>query len=489
MDCSRLASRTPRLNPLPPASKQDSAAAGVASHRAAAGEVPLIGEPVLRRRSWWHLRKTAFFVIDFALLWVAVQAAYRLSPRLGAGLPAFFSMENIGLPLAMAVGLQLAGVQVNQAGFRGAETLTRILIGALAGMGSFVLVHATVGYDLVGRYILGLALVQGTALVLASRWVIWRLAEIESREVFFVGRKETCRELENKMRAERLPIRLVGSVDWHGANPPPANGGRMEFSLPRPAEIVVENPDALDSSDRRILLALMSQGREVTDLGFFHEREFEAVHVDGLRESWFWGYDPAQARPVYFAFKRLIDVVVSGVGMLAFAPFGLVIAAAISFQDRGPVIYYQNRMGLHNRPFRIYKFRTMRVNAEVGGPQWAEKDDPRVTFLGKLLRRTRLDEIPQLWNIFRGEMSLIGPRPERPELCALISATVPYYPYRHIVKPGLTGWAQVNHPYGASIDDARRKLAYDLYYIKYGSLTRELHITLRTLVAIFRGAR
>ena len=129
------------------------------------------------------------------------------------------------------------------------------------------------------------------------------------------------------------------------------------------------------------------------------------------------------------------------------------------------------------------------MDAEKEGAQWAKENDDRITWLGRFLRLSRIDEVPQFWNILRGEMSLIGPRPERPEMVEKIELEVPYFRYRHLIKPGLTGWAQINYPYGSTIDDARQKLAFDLYYIKYGTVTRELHILLRTAVAMVRGAR
>jgi lipopolysaccharide/colanic/teichoic acid biosynthesis glycosyltransferase len=193
--------------------------------------------------------------------------------------------------------------------------------------------------------------------------------------------------------------------------------------------------------------------------------------------------------PVYFAAKRTLDTAISLVGLLAFAPLAPLVILIIKLQDRGPVIYSQVRVGLNNQTFRIYKFRTMRTDAETGGAQWANKEDDRVTWFGRFMRLSRIDEVPQFWNILKGEMSFIGPRPERPELVGVIEQEVPYYRYRHLIKPGLTGWAQVNYPYGASIEDARQKLSYDLYYLKYGSATREMHIALRTIVAMVKGAR
>ena len=448
---------------------------------------------VRRQRSWWHLHKTVFFAIDCVLLGLAVQAAYYLSPRwMVGGEEAGQWMVSFGLPLAMALGLQLAGVQVNQSGFRRAETLTRVLAGSVAGMLGFVLVHAVVGYELVGRYILGFTLIQGVAFVLVSRWVIWKLAKKESRELFFLGSETAYGETVLRVKERRLPVRFVGQASWRVVNPvggTASSGPEALKKWQRAGEFVVENPDALAPGDRQALLGCTAQGARIIDLGYFYESVFEMVHVDSLRASWFWSYEPADVRPVYFAFKRGVDVALSLLGLLVSAPAGALIALGIAIQDRGPVIYSQTRVGRRNQPFTIYKFRTMRIGAEENGPCWAEPNDDRVTVIGRFLRKTRLDELPQFWNILKGDMSFIGPRPERPEIIERIEAELPYYRFRHIVKPGLTGWAQVNYPYGASIEDTREKLAYDLFYIKYGSSIREMDITLRTIVAMVRGAR
>jgi len=162
---------------------------------------------------------------------------------------------------------------------------------------------------------------------------------------------------------------------------------------------------------------------------------------------------------------------------------------AIKLQDRGAVIYSQIRVGLYNEPFRIFKFRTMRVDAERDGAQWAKQNDDRTTAIGRFMRKTRIDEVPQFWNILKGDMSFIGPRPERPNFVDMIEHDVPFYRYRHLIKPGLSGWAQINYPYGASIDDAREKLSFDLYYLKYASVTLDMLIVLRTVGAMVKGAR
>ena len=164
-------------------------------------------------------------------------------------------------------------------------------------------------------------------------------------------------------------------------------------------------------------------------------------------------------------------------------------ALAVKLESRGPIFYSQIRTGLHNQPFKIWKLRTMRADAEKDGPQWARGKDHRVTRIGRFLRRSRLDEVPQFWNILKGEMSLVGPRPERPEFVEKLSREIPFYNPRHLVKPGLTGWAQINYPYGASSEDSMNKLKFDLYYIKHASPGLDLQIMLRTIGAMMKGSR
>jgi lipopolysaccharide/colanic/teichoic acid biosynthesis glycosyltransferase len=202
--------------------------------------------------------------------------------------------------------------------------------------------------------------------------------------------------------------------------------------------------------------------------------------------------------------KRLLDVVGSGVGLAILAPVVPMIAAAVYLDDPGPVFYKQRRAGMLKgfrktdgldapefEEFDMYKFRSMRVDAEkMTGAVLAQEDDPRITRIGKFLRKSRLDEIPQLWNVFKGEMSLVGPRPERPEFVTSLTRTIPFYGERHAIRPGLTGWAQVRYTYGASTEDAMEKLQYDLFYIKNMSIALDLFILFDTVktVLLYRGA-
>jgi exopolysaccharide biosynthesis polyprenyl glycosylphosphotransferase len=191
------------------------------------------------------------------------------------------------------------------------------------------------------------------------------------------------------------------------------------------------------------------------------------------------------------AARRMADIVL-GLALLVFTlPLMVLMAVLIRIDSPGPALYRQERVGLYGRPFTLLKFRSMRTDAEARGPVWAAQRDPRVTRVGQFIRLTRIDELPQLLNVLRGEMSFIGPRPERPHFVEQLERVLPFYRDRALVKPGLTGWAQVNYPYGASVEDARAKLSYDLYYVKHRSLLLDLMILIATVrVVLFqRGAR
>jgi len=184
--------------------------------------------------------------------------------------------------------------------------------------------------------------------------------------------------------------------------------------------------------------------------------------------------------------KRAVDIVGALALITASFPIMLLSAIATKIVSPGPVLFSQTRVGTNGAHFTIYKFRTMHLHAEKSGAQWASKEDNRLIPLGSFFRKTRIDELPQCWNILKGEMSIVGPRPERPEFTETLTKDIPYYDLRHVVKPGLTGWAQVSYPYGASTEDALKKLQYDLYYIKNYSLLLDLNILLRTVLVTLR---
>ena len=233
-------------------------------------------------------------------------------------------------------------------------------------------------------------------------------------------------------------------------------------------------------------------GLRVFSQAEFRERQLSRVDLASLSEDWLASARSLRERPFEAAIRRAFDIAVSLALLLLTLPLLLLTALAIKLDSRGPVFYRQERVGLGGRVFTLFKFRSMVVDAEAGGtPQWASRQDPRVTRVGRFIRLTRIDEIPQVLNVLRGDMAVVGPRPERPAFVAQLSRLIPHYGDRACVKPGITGWAQVNYPYGASVEDARMKLAYDLYYVRRRSLFLDLLILIATVrVVLFQeGAR
>lgn len=237
------------------------------------------------------------------------------------------------------------------------------------------------------------------------------------------------------------------------------------------------------------LMQLRLKGTPIYKLPDFYEVLWQKLPPVLLQDTWFafGGGFSLLANRTNLKLKRLIDVVMAIALLSLLSPIMLVTALAIRLESPGPIFYSQWRTGLNNQPFRVYKFRSMRQDAEKLGVQWAKERDPRITRVGYWIRLVRIDELPQFWNVLRGEMSLIGPRPERPEFDQQLSAAIPYYSLRYLVKPGITGWAQVMYPYGASIEDAYQKLSYDLYYIKNYSIWLDLSIVFKTVRVVLLG--
>jgi sugar transferase (PEP-CTERM system associated) len=294
--------------------------------------------------------------------------------------------------------------------------------------------------------------------------------------------------------AERRPVKLVGRLALgDGATVRPVVGGppHGDLSTLVREEHVDEIIVALD--DRRGLLpvdALLQcrmAGVRVTDAAAFLERETGRVDIDVLRPSCLIFSPGFQKSRLREAGKRTVDILLSALGLALALPLLLPIMAAIRFDSPGPIFYTQTRIGMGGRHFTIFKFRSMCSDAERGQAQWASQNDPRITRVGRVLRRTRLDEVPQLFNVLRGDMSLVGPRPERPEFVTELADQLPYYTERHLARPGLTGWAQINYKYGSTVDDAKSKLLYDLYYVKNQGALLDILIILQTLRIIVSG--
>ncbi|MCU0944312.1 MAG: exopolysaccharide biosynthesis polyprenyl glycosylphosphotransferase [Rubritepida sp.] len=257
----------------------------------------------------------------------------------------------------------------------------------------------------------------------------------------------------------------------------------------RARDVVVADPGALSPALRAQLAA---QGVRVWPASEFLERRLGRVDLEALPPGWLSAARAARSGSAEAVLRRTIDLVLAGLLVVFTLPVMLVAALAVKLDSPGPVFYRQQRVGLGGRVFTLYKFRSMTVTAEAGGQAiWAQKNDPRVTRVGSVIRKLRIDEIPQVFNVLRGDMAFIGPRPERPEFVARLAEIIPHYNARAAVRPGITGWAQVNYPYGASDEDARQKLTYDLYYVRRRSLFLDLIILVATIrVVLFQeGAR
>ena len=252
--------------------------------------------------------------------------------------------------------------------------------------------------------------------------------------------------------------------------------------------IVVATPPQSEPSVFRLLRPLRYSGVEFLDYASLYEELMQEIPIDHINDEWLMHAAMNSSRLHIRKLKRVMDLVVACVGLVITMPLSILAAILIKMDSPGPVLYRQKRVGLDGQPYTLLKFRTMKHNAEQdSGAVWAKRCDRRVTRVGRILRKLRIDEIPQLINVLRGEMSLVGPRPERPEFIDAFVEAVPFYKERLLVSPGITGWAQIKYPYAASIEEGKRKLQYDLYYIKHMSFFLDSLILLRTFKTILMG--
>ncbi|MCK8457446.1 TIGR03013 family XrtA/PEP-CTERM system glycosyltransferase [Sphingomonas faeni] len=259
------------------------------------------------------------------------------------------------------------------------------------------------------------------------------------------------------------------------------------------SEVVLALDERRNALPMKDLLRVRTTGVQVSEISSFLERETGRIDLKSVNPSWLIFSDGfASSRMLSSVFKRAFDIIASGLLLTVTLPIILVTAIAIKLESKGPAFYRQRRVGLYGEGFDILKLRSMRQDAEVlGKAVWAAEDDPRITRIGRFIRKVRIDELPQTWTVLKGEMSFVGPRPERPQFVEQLDEQLPFYAERHMVKPGITGWAQINYPYGASIEDARHKLEYDLYYAKNYSPFLDMLILLQTLRVVLwpAGAR
>lgn len=253
--------------------------------------------------------------------------------------------------------------------------------------------------------------------------------------------------------------------------------------------MIILDPEKITSSENDLLVSVYGSSSRVMDVLHWSEIYLQRLPVSFLSSSQIiMKKFQKSTNNIQYRVKRTFDVIIAFLIILFTFPIVILCSIFIFLEDKGPIIYKQKRTGLNNKKFTIYKLRTMKVNAESNGIQWSKKNDKRITFVGKFLRKTRIDELPQLICVLNSDMSLIGPRPERPEIDTYLGQNIENYNLRYNIKPGLSGWAQVNYPYGASLDDSKNKLSYDLYYMKNFNLFLDLLIFFKTLRLIVNAS-
>lgn len=436
-------------------------------------------------------------LIDIVSLVFLLDVAYAL--RIGKwggnpwimALPVFLTLMSLYILDAYRTDRSVSGIR--------APVRVIIAVGFAGAMLAIVSYGVGLWGNLFGRGVLPIALLVFAIWAALVRFIATRWA---------CGRADTQRWLV--LGAGESASRL-----WHDFNNTSADGEMHFFvindedrneaksrNLPNPIATISNFPDTgpytgiiitlappLPDTLVQTLMRIRFSKKPVYDLQDFYEHFWLKVPVMHLKSGWLvfsYAFDLAR-NPLGLRLKRILDIAGSLLLLLLLLPLMVVIIMLIRLDSRGSVIYRQTRIGDGMTTFTLYKFRSMRMDAENRGAQWTVVDDARITRIGKILRITRLDELPQLWNVLRGDMSFIGPRPERPEFVSMLEQQIPYYDSRHLVRPGITGWAQVMYRYGSSVEDAREKLQYDLYYIKHYSLLLDIAILFKTVRVVLLG--
>jgi sugar transferase (PEP-CTERM system associated) len=343
-------------------------------------------------------------------------------------------------------------------------------------------------------YVLVLGLAFLTAALLAWRsayeWIIGH--KIFRERVYVLGAGERAQSVVRTLQTRKdAGMEVIG---WDEVSTDKAErkeaftSALAQFQGPKAGvdRLIVALEDRRGELPVRELLKLRFNGVVIEEAGPLLERLTGKLHLDTLRPSTFIYSEGFRVKPSQQIARRIVSTLAAAVGLLLFLPLLPFVMLLVRLSSPGPIFFHQTRVGMGGRTFSVHKFRTMRTDAEAAGAKWATKNDPRVTKIGMFMRKTRLDEVPQLWNVLCGDMGFVGPRPERPEFVPMLAEKIPYFELRHMIRPGLTGWAQVRYGYGATLAEAREKLEYDLYYIKHMTLGLDLLIMFETIKTIVR---
>jgi sugar transferase (PEP-CTERM system associated) len=436
----------------------------------------------------------ALYVAVF-LRWANLE---NIAVSLTACLPQAFTFAVVFSLSMFAVGMY------NKENFRHLGTaFSRLVLSFFFGFIALSLIFYIYPDLEIWRSAFAIALVGGGAVIMAVRWIFLRIVDIAAfkRRILVLGVGAKAAQIEALERDDPTGSFLcAGFVPLSDRESKIGNMHNIwgNMSLPELAreqgveEIVIAIDERRGGMPVNALLACKLAGMTVTDYSTFWERESGKVDLDALHPSWLIFSDGFVGGRLQANFKRMFDIVASILLLFFTLPLILMTMVAIRLESRGPVFYRQERVGMNGAPFMLLKFRSMRTDAEKDGqPKWATVNDSRITRVGSFIRKTRIDEIPQIMNVLKGEMSFIGPRPERPFFVEELRQVIPYYFERHRVKPGISGWAQLNYPYGASVEDAKEKFQFDLYYIKNYSLFLDLIVLIQTARVILwpKGVR
>ncbi|MFM9935780.1 MAG: TIGR03013 family XrtA/PEP-CTERM system glycosyltransferase [Novosphingobium sp.] len=444
-------------------------------------------------------------LLDFALLIVAGELGWMVRARqigIDGG-----EVADRWIPLLIFAGLvQTAMISVGVYGSDALRSMryatARLMVAISLGIIALSVVYFLLPGRTLWRSNLFYAMFIAMALLVFVRILLGGLLGTAAfrRRVLVLGAGERAERLRQLGERPEAGFILVGYIGMSDSKPviQEAINRTAIHNLTRyvenlgVSEVVLALEERRNALPLKDLLRIKTTGVHVNDFSTFMERETGRVDLDTVNPSWLIFSDGfSSGRMISSGMKRIFDIVVSLVLLAMTAPVIALFAVLVKLDSRGPAFFRQTRVGLYGETFSLVKLRSMRTDAEKAGAQWAAKDDPRVTRVGKLIRKLRIDELPQAWTVLKGEMSFVGPRPERPEFVSDLEEQLPYYAERHMVKPGITGWAQINYPYGASIEDSRHKLEYDLYYAKNYSPFLDLLILLQTLRVVLwnEGAR
>ena len=459
----------------------------------------------------FSLRRVVLVLFETGLIMVGVGLAAVIRMGVSDARDLVFSQYGAWKAALFAGVVQLCFYYTDLYDLRRIADRRELIVRTVQALGTASLALAVIYYcfpdSMVGRGVFLLAI--GFALVLVPAWRLtfeWFGQRLVPRErLLLVGTNDAAIALARELHERRheLGVKIVGFVD-----PDPARVGQPVLN-PGVIGTIEDIPSIVKSTgaDRvvvslvdargklpmdRLLEMRLERGVTFDHLASVYEEYTGKIAVANLRPSWLLFSEGFRHTSARLRTKRAIDLVLSAAALAILGPVILVVAALVKLTSPGPAFYHQQRVGTNGTVFTVHKLRTMLVNAEAcTGPVWAKAKDARVTSIGSLLRRLRFDETPQLWNVLKGEMSLVGPRPERPEFVSELTEKIPYYGLRHAVRPGLTGWAQVRYTYGASVEDALEKLQYDLYYVKHMATGFDLVILFETIktVMLRRGAQ